>query len=360
MEAVKKRIKPKKEEKVGPKQMKKIIFFLLSLFLGICLSVWVYNMVGWEEIKNVFTVFSLKQGLIILVLTLLITLFGAWKWHEVLVGEGVELSFFDTLKSYLSGYPVIFLAPILFLGGEILRVYALREKHNVSWTKGISSIIIDRFLESSINLATILLGLIFFVSKIYLLPLNLIISFSGILLLFIVTLVLFYMKVIRKESVVAFFSKALRKELNGGPQDVEREVFVFFNFKNKALWRTISLSLVRVLIMYARTLLLLVFLKQEIAIWHVLSILGFSFLAATIPIPADAGIHELVQIFAFGPLGLSASSATAFTIIIRVAETTIALIGIFVLSRLGFSLLKHRLLKALDMLTNSMNNKHLS
>ena len=118
--------------------MKKIIIFLSSLLLGAYLSIEVYKAIGWNEIQNFICSISLQQEFIILALTFLITLIGAWKWYEILKGEKTPVGFLDTFKSYLAGYSIIFLAPALFLGGEFVRAYIIKQKNSVDWSKGVA------------------------------------------------------------------------------------------------------------------------------------------------------------------------------------------------------------------------------
>jgi len=325
--------------------MKKAILFLLSLFLGICLSIEIYKTIGWPEIKISIVNFNPQQGLIILALTFLITLIGALRWHEILKGERASIPFFDTFKSYLAGYSIIFLAPALVLGGEFIRAYILKQKNSIAWSKSAASIIIDRVLEWSINLVIIIIGLTVFFGKVCLLPLNLTMLFGGLILFFIVILTFFYTKVLKKESLIASLGKLFNKDLNGEPQETEKEIFTFFNINNSTMWKAGALSLLRILIMYLRAFILIIFLKQQTTIWCALPVLCFSLLALTVPTPAGTGSHELAQVFAFKALGFSASSATAFVIIIRIAEAIIALIGLVFLSRLGIDLFKNYLFK---------------
>ncbi len=333
--------------------MKKLIPFLLSLLFGICLSVFVYNLVGWQEIKNAFVNFGLVQGLVILILTLLISILGAKRWQEILKGGGANISFFDVFKSYLAGFSVIFFAPVLFLGGEILRVYTLKEKHSIVWVKGISSIIIDRVLEWSVNLAAIILGTFYFIGKINLFPLSYVVLFGIALSFFIIIIILFYLRVFKKKSMIAFLGNAFNGDLNGEPQEIEGEIFTFFNAKKGIMWRALILSVIRMLVMYVRVLFLMMFLGESTAVHYVLPVLSFSLLAATVPIPAAAGAHELAQWIAFKSLGLRVSLSTAFAIILRSAEAIVALIGLLILSRLGFDLLKNRLFKTTDKLNDA-------
>ena len=104
--------------------------------------------------------------------------------------------------------------------------------------------------------------------------------------------------------------------------------------------------------MYFRAWLLILFLGKSIGALPVLSVLGFTYLAVMIPIPTALGSHEAIQTFAFNSLGLGASTATAFTMIIRVAELFIALAGVIILFRLGVILIKDVLFKKINAFTD--------
>jgi len=100
--------------------------------------------------------------------------------------------------------------------------------------------------------------------------------------------------------------------------------------------------------MYSRAFLLVLFLGKNIGALSVLSVLGFNYLAVMIPIPAALGSHEAIQTFAFNSLGLGASTAAAFTMIIRGAELIIALFGSVFLFRLGIIIIKNALFKKVE------------
>lgn len=331
--------------------LRNISLFLLSVFIGTLLFAWVYNIVGWEEIKNVFTTFNINHGLIIFGLTLLIALMGSWRWQEILKGENVRLSFFDVFYPYLAGFSIIFLAPILVLAGEILRAIILKEKNLVSWSKSTASIIIDRVLEWTTNLIIIFFGVLFFLFKIGLPPKNLSLAFGAAFFVFVAAAAFFYVKALKKESIVKIFSKAFNHKFNGEPEEIENRVFDFFRIKNKLMWQMFFLSFARALIMYIRVWFLIIFLGTKIALFPALSVLGFSLLAVTIPIPAALGSHEAIQVFTFNSLGLNISSATAFTLIIRASETILALIGLIILFKLSSFLFKNNFLNKTEKLT---------
>ena len=326
--------------------MKKVLLLLFSFIIGIALFVWIAKMVGLDEIKKAFLVFTGWQGLVILGLTLLMALIGNWKWREILKGGGTNVSFMSLFNVYLAGFSIMFLAPILLWGGEVFRSYILKERNNVPWTKGMASVIIDRFMEWTANLAVIFFGGLFFLLIIGFPPIKLGIIFGGVFLILLAGVFFFYFKCVKKESFVSLFIKNDQNK----PFEIEKEVFSFFKVKKGAMWKALSLSFLRAGVMYTRTWFLILFLGKTIGALPVLSVLGFSYLAVMIPIPTALGSHEAIQTFAFGALGLGVSAATAFTMIIRGAELILSLAGITILFRLGVILIKNILFKRIDKL----------
>jgi len=328
---------------------------LISLLTGIGLFVWILKYVGWQEIKEAFLVFTGWQGLVIFGLTLLMALIGNWKWKEILKGEDVKISFRELFKPYIAGFSIMFLAPILLLAGEVFRGYVLREKKEIPWSKGMASVLIDRILEWTVNLTIIFLGVLFFLLIIGLPPIKLLIIFGGVFLFFTGGIGYFYFKTFKGESMVRAILKALglfRLNQANSILDIEKEIFSFFKLKKISMWKSFGISFLRAGVMYLRVWLLIVFLGKEISFLPVLSILGFTYLAAIIPIPTALGSHEAIQTFTFNSLGLGAPLAAVFTMIIRGAELILALVGVIILCRLGVGLIKNKLLKKVDNFAN--------
>jgi len=319
------------------------LLFLISLLIGIGLFIWVINFVGWQEIKNAFFVFKSWKGILILIISLLIMLMRNWTWKEVVREKNIEISFWELLKIYLVGFSIRFLTPVLTLGDEIYQGYALKKRNSLSFSKGLATVLIERILEWTVNLLVIFLGISLFLFKIGLPPQNLAIILGGGFLIFFTGLFLFYFKTFKKESIVKPFVKIFNHRLDNEPFEIEKEIFNFFKLKKKSMWKCFSLSFSRMLLTYFRTFLLIISFRQHPSLFSVFSILSFSYLATMFPIPTALGIHEAVQVFAFGALELGSSVAAAFTMIIRGAELIIALIGLVILFRSGSSLFKNKI-----------------
>ena len=328
--------------------MKKFLLFLLSLLIGLGLFIWILKFIGWQAIKDAFSSFTGWQGLIILGLTTLMAIIGTWKWKEILKGEEIKISFKDLLKPSIAGYSIMFLAPILVLGAEVFRAYALKEKKSVPWLKGIASGFIDLILEYSANLVVVFLGILFFLYKIGFPSQNLLIIFSVIFLLFTLVIAFFYFKALRRESMARFILGFLGLKNHNHANSIletEKEIFNFFGLRKKPMWKSFGLTFLRAFIMYIRAWVLILFLGKNLGGLLALSLLSFTYIAVIIPIPAALGSHEAVQTIAFNSLGLGAPAATVYTMIIRGAELTVALVGVIFLFQIGWGLAKKALLK---------------
>ncbi|MFH1657437.1 MAG: lysylphosphatidylglycerol synthase transmembrane domain-containing protein [bacterium] len=319
--------------------MKKILLFLVFLSVGAWLFWEISKIVGWEEIRRGFLAFTGYQGIIILGLTFLTVLIGTWRWKVILKTQEIDISLKELFKPYLLGFSMMYLFPIAAFGGEAFRSYFLKSKNRVPWSKGMASVFIDRILEWTVNLIVMFFGIGFFLFTISLPPRNSVIIFLPCFLFFIVLTVFFYFKTFKKESVV----KNILKINNRQAIEVEKEIFDFFKPREASMWKGFALSFLRGGVMFLRNWLLILFLAKNIGFWPSLSILGFSYLAATIPIPAALGSHELIQFFAFNGLGLKIGTAAAFTMIIRGAEVIVSLTGIVILFHTGLEILRKNL-----------------
>lgn len=328
--------------------MKKVLLFLFSFLIGILLFVWVLKVVGWQEIKNALLVFTGWQGLAILLITLLMAVFGAWKWKEILDDKGQKVSLPEIWRIYLATFSIRLLAPIIIVAAEIFQGYILKKRESVPWAPGIASVVLDRILEWTVNLFVIILGAVFFLLTIGIPPMKLLVIGGIVLLIFVAAICFFYVKAFKKQSMARTFARFLTKGLDNHVFEIEEEIFSFFKPRNRNMWKVLILNCFRSGLMLLRTWLLIVFLGGKIGVLSSLSVLGFTYLAMIIPIPTSLGSHEAIQAFAFNYLHLGAATATAFTMIIRGADLIIALVGIFFLFKLGVFLDREILFRKMD------------
>ncbi len=321
---------------------KPFLLILLSFILGAVIFVFLGRWIGWEEIGKAFEVFTGWQGLVIVILTFLIILLGSLRWKTILNSEDITISFFQLLKMYLGGYAIMYMFPTVLLAGEVFRVYGLGKKKNLSWSKTAASVIIERILEWTINLSVVVLGLCFFLFKKWFWPKELLIVFGAAFLFFSLALIYFYSNILTKRSIVhTIVKKFSGKEIseNSGFLEVENMVFNFFRVQNPAAYKGFLISLFRAGIMQLRVWLLIWFLGANVGFLNSFAVLGFSYISGMVPIPTSLGSHEAIQAAAFVSIGLTASMAAAFTLIIRAAEVLVSSFGLVYIIKTGFNLM---------------------
>ncbi len=321
--------------------MKKLLFFLISLLLGSILFILVLNFVGWQEIKNTIFVLSGWKGGVIFCLTFLILLLRNLIWQEILKTKNIKISFFQLLKTYWAALSLRILVPVLTISDEIFQTMVLKKKNSIPITKALASVISERILEMTVNLIFIVIGILFFISKVGLPIGKLPIIFGGTFLFLLIGTSFFYLKVFKKESLAKTFLKFFNQKIDSQPLETEKEIFESFNFRKIRTWKLMGLAFLKSLIFYLRSWFLVVFLGEKIGWLTALSIFSFSYLATLFPIPAALGSHEAVQVFVFNSFQLKLSTATAYTMIIRGAELIMAISGGILLIHFGLSTVKN-------------------
>jgi uncharacterized protein (TIRG00374 family) len=326
--------------------MKKFLVFLASLLIGVALLFWIGKTVGWQEIRSAFLVFTGWQGIVILVLTFFTILIGVWEWKVVLSGLGVNIAFKDLFAPYIAGFSIKYLAPMIIFGQETFRSYVLKKKNSLSWSKGITSGIIDRILDFTAELVFIFLGITFFLLKVGPASKDLLIYCFLILLFTIGIVSFFYFKVFKRESILKIIIKPFLSKYkeNPAPFPIELEIFNFFKIKKKYMWQGFFLTFFEKTLKLFRTWVLILFLGKFVNFLPALAVVSFSYLTAMIPIPAQLGSHEAIQTFVFEGLGLEASKGVAFAMITKGAELILVIFGMIIFFALGVKLSKKNLL----------------
>jgi uncharacterized protein (TIRG00374 family) len=324
---------------------KSLLLIIFSFLIGFSIFIFIGRWIGWEEICRAFSVFTGWQGLVIILLTFIISFLGNLRWQEILKDEGIDVPFFKLFRLYLGGYSIMYLFPSIILAGEFFRIFGLGKERGLSWKRTSPSVVIERVLEWTANLSIVFIGLFLFLFKISSWPKQILFIFGAAFLFFLFVIIVFYSKALRKRSIVhAIVKKVKRKELeeDNGFIEVENKVFDFFQPNSKPLKKGLFLSYLKAIIMQLRVWILILFLGKNVGFIHSFSILGFSYLSSMVPIPTSLGSHEAIQAAAFISIGLTASMAAAFAMIIRTAEVIISSVGLIYLAKTGFNFMNNK------------------
>jgi len=309
--------------------MKKFLLFFLSLFFGILLFAWIIKIVGVEGLVLALSLFLSWRGIALLFLTFLIVLVGTLRWGDILKKEGLKIPFSGLLQTYLTGFAINYFLPMMVLGGEAIRAHILKEKYSVPWQKGIASAMIDGILNLTSVLLLIFPGIVFFLLEVGLPSKKILFSLLGFLFLLGGAIAFFYFKNSKKESILRVFGINHNLAL-----ETEKEILDFFG--SKKVFKPLYLSFFRAFLLFLRVWILMFFMGEGIGLSIAWSAFSFAWLGTRIPVPADIGSHDVIQVFAFKALGLGAAKGTALALIIRGLETIISFFGLILIVKFGF------------------------
>lgn len=327
---------------------KKNIFIFLMLIVSVLLIYFVYKKIGAREIWLSLLSFSPKGILVVLVIMILSHLIGVWRWKTILEDRGYNFGFKNLIGPWLAGFGVGFFAPFAFLGGETMRAYTLKKGKSITWKKSFVSILIDKIFEGTTSFLILFLGIIFLILSSLAVPLRLLMFFL-VLLIPIGGIIFFYVKAFNSQSLAKIIEKPLTKFLSHRVKSVfalEKEIFEFFNRKNKNMIKSAGIALLRQAVDVLRCWAMLFFMGEKIGFLPSILIMGLVYLSVyTSPIPAALGTFELIGIFIFSLLGLSIQAGVAFVLLYRSFDFLFAIGGILVSFKVILQWFKEKLLE---------------
>ncbi|MBL7156289.1 MAG: flippase-like domain-containing protein [Candidatus Pacebacteria bacterium] len=326
--------------------MKKLLFSLVLVFVGLALFFSLFSKIGLNAIKQSFVgIFSLK-GFTIIFLGFFITFLGTLRWKNILKSKGYVIPLKDLFGHYLAGFAIAYLAPMAIFGREVFKGYILKGSNGISYEKGMSASFIDGIFEYISEWIIVLLGLSFFFLRLGFFSTQPKIIFLT-LFIFIGALLIFAFIAFRKKSIIKLFLD-IDKQNQG--LIIEKEVFNFFELKNKTFHIAIIFSIIKIFAKLAQYSLLLILLNESISISTAFSVLGISVLAMAPPISADLGTHDWASVILFDKLGMEPATGAAFASIIRAVNLLISFVGIIFLIKFGFESLKDSLFNKIERL----------
>lgn len=217
----------------------------------------------------------------------------------------------------------------------------LRDRYGVSWSRALSSVFIDKFLEAAIWISVIFMGAAVFV---YQSGISSVSEYMGVALgaviIFAALLAVIYIFVFQRKSLVRFlFVKPFKFENSSVDKflsDIEKDFFDFFSFANrKHILGAAKIAILKYIILWVRNVFLIFYLIKVFSLSASLMALGFSYLSYLVPIPAAIGAQEGILSLVFSQVGFGTSMGAVFSLLFRGAESIMVALGIFFFFRWG-------------------------
>ncbi len=319
----------------------KIFLGAISFLVGAATFWFVISTVGIGEVVKGLFEFS-PWGLIpLIILTGIVQVIGAYKWQYVLRALGVSVPLGALIKAFLAGNALSYITPVVYIGGEAVRGYILRERYGIPWEKGLASIAIDKISEAAVWVLVICAGVVVFLwqsqtpwaSKLAIILLALMVFMAA-------SIALLYFFSFKKKSIVRpLLLRPFHLEGSRGGQllcGIEDEFFKFFSVANrKQNIGVAKILLVKYAFVLLRNLFLIYYLQGVFSLTGSIITAGFSHISYALPIPAALGVQEGALSLVFAGLGASAGLGIAFALLLRAADSAVASIGLLFLLRWG-------------------------
>jgi len=326
--------------------VKRTLFFLLFLALGVFLFLSVLFNTGVDEIWKTLSQFSPFHFLIFLSLSFLNFGLFTLRWELILRQHDKKhkVPFHRLFLHRMSGYAVSYLTPVSTSGGEPVRVFFLQEE-GTSTKDAVSSVVIDKAFEYTALILFIFSGVLVAIIQGSLFSGKMEFMMIGFLAFFGGLIFWFYYSTIKHigffSSILKFFRLNKFNWIKKGEQaiiNIERQMADFYVQNVKKFIFLMLLSLCTVLFMVLEHFLIALFLGVNLTFLQ-------SFLSATLPgisyvmpVPGALGMLEGSHAGIFAILGVSIN-VFVFVFIMRIRDLIFVLIGIGHASRHGIQMI---------------------
>ncbi len=321
----------------------KNFFVGFFLILGIATTYLITKKYGLKHIIGFYSNFNGWLLLAYFAIVFLIFTILTWRWNVILLSRGHKIQFKKLFIYRLIGQGINFFTPGPRIGGEPTQA-SLLKKHDVEFTEGLSTIMIDKIIDSTTCGILFIIGALL-VSMHYAIPKNetiYMIIGAGIFLLFIVV---FYYRMLNDKHFFLNIFRILRlnkinnktfKKIEAKIEEIELIMIQFYKHDKKTFILTIVITLLSWVAMFVEYKLVTTLLGLNLGFLELFFIIAFIGIAMLFPVPMAVGALEAGQISAFGMIGLSGGAGVALAFLVRMKDFIFGVAGIILLAVYGF------------------------
>jgi uncharacterized protein (TIRG00374 family) len=316
-----------------------VIFFLV---IGLIVTYIIINGYGFGNILKFYENFNgwllLAYIFTIMVMYSILT----WRWSTILRSRGHKIPFHRLYMYRLVGASINFFTPGPRVGGEPTQA-SLLKRHNVDFTEGLSTIMIDKIIDTTTCGMLFIIGAVLVGLK-YALPHR-----AGVLLtigaiVFLAIVILFYYQMLNDRHFFLHIFRFLRldriqnktlKKIEQKIEEIELIMIQFYKHDKKTFMISIGISLLSWVAMFIEYKLATTLLGLNLGIVELFFIVTFIGLAVLFPVPMAVGVLEAGQVSAFSMIRLSGSAGVALAFLVRMKDFFFGVIGMILLPMYG-------------------------
>ena len=316
----------------------------LPWLIGIALFVWVLRTVSLTEVWQVLQQLRLWEIAVLVVVNAAVLVAITGRWWLLLVGLGYRVPFGRLFTYRLAVFGLSYFTPGPHVGGEPLQVLLVEQEHQVPRPHALAAVSLDKSIEIAINFAILLLGIALILHW-ELFDQRLGRQVFGMAAFFFL-LPLFYLGAAaagRAPLAAAVQPLSRFQPLDRWSETIsaagkaieisERQISLFIRRSPGTLALALMATLVSWVAMIGEYWLMVYFLGVRLTLPELVTTLTAARIAILLFLPAGLGALEFSQAFAFGALGLNPAVGTSVSLLIRVRDTLLGALGLWLGSR---------------------------
>ncbi len=290
--------------------MKKEAFQLIGLLaVGILIIFFLFRFIGFDEIYSSLRELNIYYYLIVIALVIGASFLWALRWRVFVKKIDPKIKIKDLFKMMLVGQAVNNLTPIVKMGGEVARVYLLKEKFKIKVKEGFATVATDLTLEFIVDIVIVTVAVILMMiftsppTVVYLMILVFALV-SSLIVFIILEIYLGYSKLFR---MLLWLCKHIKSIKSRESEILEKYTTFRKNFKRSLQDRRMfgegmALSFSRKGLDVLKYYLLLLALGHHLSFVNIVIAIGLSIMLLLIPgIPGNVGVYEggMAAVFIF-------------------------------------------------------------
>ncbi len=314
---------------------------VVSLVLGVGLFAYVLGDIPLGETISLLDNVKLHYVLIYLAVSVGRQMAFTQVWNIILKSQGENLPYLTLLNYRIVDYTISFLTPGPKVGGEFTRS-GLMEKHDIDYSKGLSSTVIDKTMEIFSNAMFLMVGMIV-ITPFVDVPQFWEIVFWTISIVFIGFIGTFFYGMSKDKSVFQYLFRKLRLhqfqslgKLEKGIVKFENHLHDFYSKSKKAFilsFLTAMPTWIMSLIEFKYLTLMLGFDFNWAQLFLISQFVGAVYL---IPVPLGLGTLEVSQITVFALFNKDTKGGVMVALLTRVRGLLLSAWGLTSLGYYGF------------------------
>ncbi len=320
---------------------------IIFILVGIAGLYFILKEYSLKEIFDTYRNFNPLILLFYVIAVFSIFLVLTWRWDVILKSRNIKIPFKKLFVYRIIGTSINFLTPGPRVGGEPTQA-TLMTKHDVNFTEGLTTIMIDKIIDTTTSGLLFIIGVILVGIK-YSYSTQLKITFTILGGLFLLIIGLFYYRmltnrhfflrifhILRLDKIKKKFWAKTEKKI----EEMELMMIEFYKHNNQAFMKALGISVLSWIAMFFEYKFATQLIGIDVGAVEIFFIVSFIGMAILFPIPMAIGVLEAGQISAFALIGLPISAGVALAFLVRAKDIVTALIGLVLLAFYGFHVSK--------------------